>query len=251
MLEIKNLAVTYNGKGEEVNALGPINIDIKNGDIYAVIGPSGCGKSTFLNVLAGIIKDYKGEVLLDKEKLTPYNKVIGLIPQNSGLLPWKTCMENCMLPLKIKKRKVDNNIKNRIEYIFDKLNISSLKHRYPNELSGGQRQRVATAKAFIMNPDVLLMDEPFSALDTIIREEAQELFLDMWNKYKTTTVFITHSVEEAIYMGKKIIVMSNHPGTIIEKIDNPLFNKKDFREGENYKELSKNIRELIKKGWEA
>lgn len=139
--------------------------------------------------------------------------------------------------------------KERIEFILNKLSINSLKHRFPNELSGGQKQRVAIARAFILNPDLLLMDEPFSALDALTREEAQELFIDIWNKYKTTTVFVTHSIEEALYMGKKIIIMSQGPGTIVEVIDNPLFNTENLRQSEDYLKLSTHIRSIIKKGW--
>jgi NitT/TauT family transport system ATP-binding protein len=124
-----------------------------------------------------------------------------------------------------------------------------LQDRYPNQLSGGQKQRVSIARAFIMNPDLLLMDEPFSALDALTREEAQELFIDIWNKYKPTTIFVTHSIEEAVYMGKKIIILSHCPGAIVEVIDNPLFNTENLRENEEYLKLSSHIRSIIKKGW--
>jgi NitT/TauT family transport system ATP-binding protein len=130
-----------------------------------------------------------------------------------------------------------------------KLDILHLKHRYPNELSGGQKQRVSIARAFIMNPDLLLMDEPFSALDALTREEAQELFINLWNEYKVTTVFVTHSIEEAIFMGKKIVIMSKAPGTIVEIIDNPLFNTENLRQNEEYFKLSSYIRNIIKRGW--
>lgn len=249
MLEIKNLTVSYNSEKKIVNALGPISMEIASGDIYAVIGPSGCGKSTLLHVLSGIIKDYKGLVLLNAEGINPKKHHIGFIPQNFGLLPWKNVQKNCLLSLKIKGTTVDSVINERIQYILNKLNIQSLMNRYPNELSGGQKQRVAIARAFIMNPDLLLMDEPFSALDALTREEAQELFIGIWNQYKTTTVFVTHSIEEAIYMGKKIVIMSHCPGTIVEIIDNPLFNTENLRQNEAYLKLSAYLRGIIKKGW--
>lgn len=249
MLEIVNLSVSYGTEKNMVNALGPINMEIEDGDIYAVIGPSGCGKSTLLHVLSGIIKPYQGEVLLNSQVLNPKKHNIGFIPQNFGLLPWKNVQKNCLLSLKIKGKAVDSAISQRIDHIQNKLGINSLKDRYPNEISGGQKQRVAIARAFIMNPDLLLMDEPFSALDALSREEAQELFIDIWNQYNTTTLFVTHSIEEAIYIGKKIVIMSHCPGTIVEIIDNPLFNTPDLRQNEEYLKLSSHIRGIIKKGW--
>lgn len=249
MVVIDNLTVNYKSDKELVHALGPISLQITAGDVYAVIGPSGCGKSTLLNVLSGLLKDHIGQVLLNNEALNPKKHNIGFIPQNFGLLPWMNVEKNCMLSLKIKGTHIDETVKERIEYILNKLDINSLRNRYPNELSGGQKQRVAIARSFIMNPDLLLMDEPFSALDALTREEAQELFISIWNEYKTTTVFVTHSIEEAIYMGKKIVIMSHCPGTIVEIIDNPLFNTADLRQNEDYLKLSSYIRSIIKKGW--
>ncbi|WP_326512164.1 ABC transporter ATP-binding protein [Clostridium intestinale] len=249
MLNINNLTVNYKSNNQIINALGPINMTIAEGDIYAIIGPSGCGKSTLLNVLSGIIKSSTGDVLLNDKSLNPKTHNIGLIPQNFGLLPWKSVQKNCLLALKIKGVKVDSSLTERIELIQTKLGINELKDRYPNELSGGQKQRVAIARAFIMNPDILLMDEPFSALDALTREEAQELFINIWNQYKLTTLFITHNIEEAIYMGKKIVIMSHCPGTIVEIIDNPLFNTENLREDERYLKLSSYLRSIIKRGW--
>jgi len=249
MLEINELTVYYKSKMNIVNALGPISMRIESGDIIAIIGPSGCGKSTFLYVLSGIIKEYGGQATLNGTRIDPEAHAIGFIPQNFGLLPWKNVEKNCSLSLRIKKKIITNEVKERIGYIMNKLSISDLKDRYPNELSGGQKQRVAIARAFIMNPDLLLMDEPFSALDALTREEAQELFIDIWNQYRPTTVFVTHSIEEAIYIGKKIIIMSHCPGNIVEIIDNPLFNTEDLRQNEEFLKLSAHIRNIIKKGW--
>lgn len=247
MLQINELSVSYQSKQHAIHALGPINLSIEEGDIYAVIGPSGCGKSTLLHVLSGVIAKYSGQVFLRGEKLSAKAHSIGFIPQNYGLLPWRNVEQNCLLSLHIKKINMDSRIKERIGYILEKLDIASLLHRYPNELSGGQSQRAAIARSFIMNPDILLMDEPFSALDALTREEAQELFISIWNQYKVTTIFVTHSIEEAIYMGKKIVIMSDSPGTIVEVIDNPLFNTENLRENEDCLKLSKHIRNIISK----
>ena len=250
MIQIKDLSVFYESKKEKVKALGPISIDIEPEDICAIIGPSGCGKTTLLNVLSGIIKEYEGELILNSEKLNPHIHNIGLIPQNFGLLPWKTVEENCILPLKIKKSNLDNKeIIRKMDLMMKRLDIYDLKHRYPKELSGGQKQRVSIVRSFLMNPDLLLMDEPFSALDAIIREEAEELFLDLWNENKSNTFFVTHSIDEALYMGKKIIVISNTPGQIIDVIDNILFNNKEYKNHPDYSKHFSYIKALVKGGW--
>lgn len=251
MLEIENLSASYMSNKNNIHALGPITMKIESGDIIAIIGPSGCGKSTFLHVLSGIIKDHSGQATLNGTPLNPKIHYIGFIPQNFGLLPWRNIEKNCLLSLKIKHKPITEDLKKRFDYIINKLDIASLMDRYPRELSGGQKQRAAIARAFIMNPDLLLMDEPFSALDALTREEAQELFIDVWNQYKPTTVFVTHSIEEAIYMGKKIVIMSHSPGTIVEIIDNPLFNTVNLRQNEEYLKLSSHIRNIIKEGWKV
>lgn len=249
MIQIKDLSVFYESKNEKIKALGPISIEVDSEDICAIIGPSGCGKTTLLNVLCGIIKEYEGKVLLNSEELNPHTHNIGLIPQNFGLLPWKTVEENCILPLKIKKANLNNEDSiNKMDIMMKRLGIYELKYRYPKELSGGQKQRVSIVRSFLMRPDLLLMDEPFSALDAIIREEAQELFLDMWNENKSNTFFVTHSIDEALYMGKKIIVISNRPGKIVDIIDNNLFNNKEYKNHPSYAKMFSNIKALVKGG---
>lgn len=245
MIEIKDLSVKYEGEKEQVLALDRIDISIDKGEIYTFIGPSGCGKSTLLHVLAGIQRNYTGSVLIDGTKVNPIIHRIGLVPQNYGLLPWKNIYDNALLGLKIKGEKKEGYEK----YIFEKLGLSSMLKRYPKELSGGQKQRVAIARAFILKPDLLLMDEPFSALDTITREEMQELFLNTWKENKVTTVFITHSVDEAIYLGRKIAVMSPSPGKIVEIIENSAFGLEDLRLRDEYHNMSKKIRKIIEKSW--
>lgn len=246
MIAIKDLSVKYHGKNEETLALDQVNINIARGDIYTFIGPSGCGKSTFLYVLSGILKDYKGMVSIDGQPIDPKSQRIGLILQNYGLLPWKTVYQNAMLGLKIKKgRPVLDEYSS---YIFEQLGIDNLLTRYPKELSGGQQQRVAIARAFILKPDLLLMDEPFSALDAISREEMQELFLKTWKENNVTTIFITHSVDEALYLGNKIAVFSPSPGRILEVLDNPCFQMDNLRFREEYHDMSIQLRKILNRG---
>lgn len=242
MIEIKDLSVKYGAKNEEVLALDRINITIETGAIYTFIGPSGCGKSTLLYVLSGIQQDYSGMVLIDDRPVNPRVQRIGLILQNYGLLPWKNVRQNIMLGVKIKGQKQQDEY---CQYILQELGIDQLLDRYPKELSGGQQQRVAIARAFLLQPDILLMDEPFSALDAISREEMQELFFKIWQEHNVTTVFITHSVDEALYLGSKIAVFSAAPGRILQVMDNPCFKQDNLRSRDDYYSISAKLRKMI------
>ncbi|MEQ8174500.1 MAG: ABC transporter ATP-binding protein [Syntrophomonadaceae bacterium] len=243
MISIKDLSVSYQGKNENTLALDRLTIDIGRGDIYTFIGPSGCGKSTLLYVLSGILRDYEGQVTIDGQPINARTQRIGLILQNYGLLPWKNVYHNIMLGTKIKNGQKSLDEYGR--YIIDQLGIEHLLSRYPRELSGGQQQRVAIARAFILKPDLLLMDEPFSALDAITREEMQELFLKIWKQNSVTTVFITHSVDEALYLGSKIVVFSSPPGRIMEVIDNPCFRLDNLRFCDEYYDMSMKLRTIL------
>ena len=247
MIEIKELSVEYeNQHSLNLLALQNLNLHIEKGKIYTFIGPSGCGKSTFLYVLAGILKNYKGSVLLNGGPIDTKKQRIGLILQNYGLLPWKNVHDNCMLGLKIKDKQKTPDEYSR--YILRELGINELLKRYPRELSGGQQQRVAIARAFILKPDLLLMDEPFSALDAISREELQSLFLKIWQNNNVTTVFITHSVDEALYLGGKVVVFSHSPGRILEIVDNPYFHQENFHHQPEYYALLTKLRQILAKG---
>ncbi len=245
MIEIKDLVVKYRRRNEETLVLDNININIGTGDIYTFIGPSGCGKSTLLYVLSGILGDYTGSVSIDGRAIDPKTQRIGLILQNYGLLPWKNVYHNTMLGMKIKN---DQQVLDDYgRYILQQLGIDALLDRYPKELSGGQQQRVAIARAFILRPDLLLMDEPFSALDAISREELQDLFLKIWKENNVTTAFITHSVDEALYLGSKIVVFSAAPGKILEVVDNPCFQLDNLRFRDEYHDMCINLRKILDK----
>lgn len=247
MISIKNLKVQYKNKGTNVTAIENINLNIEKGEICTVIGPSGGGKSTLLKVLAGIIKDYDGEVLIAGKDVNPKTHRIGFIPQNYGLVKWKTVEENIFLSAKIKDKK-KNIDKDYYEKILKKLKIENLKNRYPSELSGGQRQRVSIARAFLLKPNLLLMDESFSALDTMTREEVQELFIEVWKENRVTTVLVTHDIREAIYLGNKVVVVSSSPGKVIRAIKNPLFGKVYSETSEEFGQFKKGLVTILKGG---
>jgi NitT/TauT family transport system ATP-binding protein len=246
MIEIQGLKVSYKTKNEKHLALNNINFSMSSNEIVAFIGPSGCGKSTLLYVLSGIINNYEGNVLINGEKLNPKKQKIGLILQNYGLLPWKNIYQNAILGLDSKSVKSDGKY---IDYILEVLGLKKLLKRYPGEISGGQRQRAAIARSFILKPDLLLMDEPFSALDAMTREDMQGLFLKVWHENKVPSFFITHSIEEAIYIGKKIVILSKSPGSILRTIENPLFAASDIRLKKEYYEMLIYLRKLIKEDW--
>jgi len=246
VISVQELSVAYGENQQLTPALDKVTIDIASGQIYTFIGPSGCGKSTFLYILAGILKEFQGSVTIDGKPVDPHKQRIGLILQNYGLLPWKNVHQNAMLGAKIKAQPADDLY---VRFIFQQLGIEDLLGRYPKELSGGQQQRVAIARAFILKPDLLLMDEPFSALDAITREEIQDLFLKIWKQHQVTTVFITHSVDEALYLGSKIVVFSPAPGKIIEVIDNPCFQLENLRARDEYYRMSKQLRKMLSEEW--
>ena len=245
-VRIKHLSVNYvSGRGN-VEALHDLSLDLSEGGIYAVIGPSGCGKSTLLHVLGGITTDYQGEVSINGQKPNPKKQSIGLIPQNYGLLPWKRVKDNIYLSSRIKRLPEDTGYN---EEIIRTLELTDLLERYPNELSGGQRQRVAIARSFIQKPELLLMDEPFSALDTLTAEKCRNLFIEIWKRHKVTTLFITHNLEEAVQIGKHIIILGKAPGSLVETVENPLMQPGAERTSEACLRQAGQIRQLIKQEW--
>lgn len=245
MLIIKNISVSFGA----TEVLKQINLSIKNGEIYSVIGPSGCGKSSLLHALCHIVQPYEGEILLDEEALNPKKHKIAFVPQHYGLLDWLRVDKNILLPQDIRKEKDTADFHSHYQNILDGLDLNNLKKRYPRELSGGQRQRVALARAFVQGPDILLMDEPFSALDALTAENSQELFLNLWKKNKTTTVFTTHNVFEAVKMGKYIVLFSQAPGQIVKIIENPLYQEGTLKDEQEFIRFTQELKEEIKTLW--
>ena len=243
-LQIKNLSLTYNQK-QKTTAIQDLSLTINQGETCVLIGPSGCGKSSLINILAGNITSYNGDVTLNNAPINHKQSNIGLISQNYGLLPWRNVYNNITLPLKIKGINIKDQQQN-INYIMEQLGIQTLAKRYVGRLSGGQKQRVAIASAFALTPlNMLLMDEPFSALDSITREQSQALFLDIWAKQRPLTIIVTHSIDEAIVLGKKIVVLSNAPATIVDIIDNTAFGLDNIRTTSQYAKVNSHIRNLI------
>lgn len=228
LLKIKNLNVNYGDK----KVLKKLNMNIAKGEIQALIGPSGSGKSTLLKTIAGINDISGGSIEISGKILSPKTHTIGYIPQDFGLLKWKTVRENISIGALIKKISPSDSF----DDIVNELGIKKLLNSYPNELSGGEKQRVAIARALLIEPDILLMDEPFSALDSYTKESAINLILNIWKKHKVTCLIVTHDIESAIYLGEKIIVM-NKMGCIEDVKENKLFSLAYTQNFNAYKEM--------------
>lgn len=209
------------GRRQQISALQDFNLDIREGEFFTILGPSGCGKSTFLNVLAGLAHKTSGSITIDGRPAEGINLHQGVVFQGYALFPWRTVLQNIEMGLEIRKVPKRER-KETAEHFLNLVGLSGFAHRYPHELSGGMRQRVAIARALAYSPDLLLMDEPFAALDAQTREILQAELLHIWEAHKKTIVFITHSLDEAIYLSDRIAVMTHRPGRIKSILDVPL-----------------------------
>lgn len=247
MIKIRNMAVRYKNFNGSLLALDGVNLRIKKGETCAIIGPSGCGKTTLLFVLAGLIPFYSGQVLLNREPIKPKRKKTALILQDYGLLPWKNVWDNVSLGLSIRKFSPADQVR-KVTSILKRLDLLSFKNYYPAQLSGGMRQRVAIARALTLEPDLLLMDESFSALDAVTREELQELLLSIWQGKKATILLVTHSIEEAVYLGQRIVIFSSAPGSITSNISNPYFGDPQLKRRPEFYHICNKVRSLLEEG---
>jgi NitT/TauT family transport system ATP-binding protein len=241
MLITRGLCVNY---GDEA-ALKDIDIQIPGQSTCAIIGPSGCGKTTLLYSLAGLIKPSAGQVLVNGQPVTGIRKETGVILQNHGLLPWKRVWQNIALGLVV--RGCDKQtISERVDAILKELDMTAHKDKFPAQLSGGQKQRVAIARTLVTLPDLMLLDEASSALDEITREHIQDLLLSIYKKRLITLVFITHSIEEAVFLGQKILVMGE--GRIRHEIGNPWFGDEGLRLRPEFYSMCMEVRRLLAEG---
>lgn len=238
MIEVKNIDVCY---GEE-KALDKLSLNIEKNTTCAVIGPSGCGKTTLLYTLAGIIKPASGNIFIGGQELTGIRKDTGLILQDYGLLPWKTVWDNISFPLKSRGVKKDT-VNNKVCSILKSLGMYEYAKKFPGELSGGQKQRVAIGRTLALEPDLLLMDEASSALDAITKEHIQNLILNIYKERQLTLVMVTHNIEEAVFLGQKIIVMSD--GEVKHIIDNPHFGADNLRNSLEFYKVCLEVRKWL------
>ena len=247
MVAVEDVALTYGDGDESVEALAGASFALGRGSSCAIIGPSGCGKSTLLYVLAGLLVPTSGRVSIGGEPVRPKRPGTALILQDYGLFPWKTVRENAALGLDIRgiPRKESGVL---VEGALRQVGLWEFRDRYPAQLSGGQRQRVAIARSLALSPDLLLMDEPFSSLDALTREGLQDLLLKTWVEDGLTTVLVTHSIEEAVFLGRRILVFSPRPGRVIASIENPGAGDPAYRSRPEFYRTCTLVREELDKG---
>lgn len=216
-IEINHLTKQFNGKDSVVTALSDINLKIQEGSFTSIIGGSGCGKSTLIRIIAGLELEYEGEYTLFGEKVTGPSREKGLIFQDHRLLPWLSVKENIRFSLPKEEKKNNDLIMDSLK----RVGLQDFANALPKELSGGMAQRVAIARALANKPRVLLLDEPFGALDALTKIHMQEEMIKIWEQEKITMIIVTHDIDEAVYLGQNVVLMTPHPGKIkdVEKVN--------------------------------
>jgi NitT/TauT family transport system ATP-binding protein len=246
MLKIEGVSHSFSGPSGTVDALDSITVQIEAGEFVSIVGPSGSGKTTLLQIIAGLITPTKGAVLLDEIPIDRPRPEIGLIFQKSNLMPWRTARENITLPLELDGVGKDERHA-RADAVLDRLGLLDFAGAYPAELSGGMVQRLAIGRALIHDPAVLLLDEPFGALDAMTREQMQIELLRIWSNARKTAIMVTHSITEAVFTADRVLVMSRRPGQIRAEIVVPLPRPRrlDMLHAPEFGMLTKRIREGI------
>lgn len=224
-LSMSGISKTYGNGATAVAALDKISIDIAESDFVSVVGPSGCGKTTLLWIIAGLQSATQGNLFLDDQALDGPNPHIGMMFQEANLLPWKNVRQNVELPFEIRKQSIPQE---RIAMLLERVGLSEFSESMPRELSGGMQQRAAIVRALAPDPDVLLMDEPFGALDAFTRDEMNMLIEEIWMETGKTVVLITHSIEEAVFLSNKVHVLSARPGRLERTVNVPFERKRTF-----------------------
>ncbi|MCF3641442.1 ABC transporter ATP-binding protein [Rhizobium sp. TRM95111] len=245
------LGLTFETGDGPVHALTGVDLTVGKGDFVSFIGPSGCGKTTFLRVIADLEKPTSGTITVNG--MTPEearrNRAYGYVFQAAALYPWRTIEDNVALPLEIMGY-TSAERKARIARTLDLVNLTGFGKKYPWQLSGGMQQRASIARALAFDADLLLMDEPFGALDEIVRDHLNEQLLKLWAATEKTICFVTHSIPEAVYLSTKIVVMSPRPGRVTDVIDSPLPKERplDIRETPEFLEIAHRVREGLRAG---
>lgn len=217
-LRLQDVRKDFAARGRSVTALDGITLDVARGEFLSIVGPSGCGKSTLLDLLGGLTAPTSGQILLDGTPVSGPGLDRGLVFQQYALLPWRTAQENVEFGLEAKGLRKAERRAIAAEHLA-LVGLSTFADRYPHELSGGMKQRVAIARSLAYQPDVLLMDEPFAALDAQTREALQDELLRIWRTTGTTVVFITHGIDEAVYLGQRVAVLTSRPGRLKDVVD--------------------------------
>ena len=217
-VELRHVSKTFHGNGQTVKALEDISLQVMPGEFVTVIGPSGSGKSTLFNLIVGLLEPDTGEICLDGEVCHRRAGRVGYMPQRDLLLPWRRVLDNVILPLEISGVPRDE-AHARARELLPLFGLEDFAEAYPSALSGGMRQRAALLRTMLAERDILLLDEPFGALDALTRRELQDWLLGVWHRFGQTVIFVTHDVEEALYLGDRVIVLSPRPGRVIKALE--------------------------------
>ncbi len=217
-VSFKQIGHTYHTDKQSVTVLKDVNFNVNKHEFVAIVGPSGCGKSTLLRLLSGLIEPSEGEIRVFGHNINGPREDIGIVFQKPTLLPWKNVLDNVLFPLKHKFGRVSDKERVFAKSLLKKVGLADFETSMPDQLSGGMQQRVGIARALLLNPDILIMDEPFSALDALTREEMGFELQRIWSEKPKTVLFITHSISEAVLLADKVLVMGPRPSTVLEEI---------------------------------
>ncbi|GIZ53177.1 ABC transporter ATP-binding protein [Noviherbaspirillum aridicola] len=224
LLQVRDLTLEYRASRRLVRATHEVSFDVHRADRFVLLGPSGCGKSTLLKAVGGFVKPAAGSISLNGQAVRgPGPDRVVVFQEFDQLPPWKTVRENVMFPLLASRRASRREAEERARYWLDKVGLDRFAGAYPHTLSGGMKQRVAIARALAMQPDILLMDEPFAALDALTRRKMQEELQALWEEVRFTLLFVTHSIEEALVVGNRILLLSPHPGRVRAELNSHQF----------------------------
>lgn len=244
MLAFHDVTLTYEGSDRAVRALDGFRLEVAPGEPIAVIGASGCGKSTALLVAAGLLTPQGGRVAIDGQAVDRPRRETALILQEYGLLPWKTVADNASLGLVVRGMS-RRQAREAASEALARVGLAEFARAYPGELSGGMRQRLALARAVALEADLLLMDEPLSALDALTREDLQDVLLGLWSKRAHSQVLVTHSIEEAVFLGRRVVVMTPRPGRVAAVVENPEMGSAGYRQSPVFYERCAELRRLL------
>jgi NitT/TauT family transport system ATP-binding protein len=230
-LSIQGAGKTYNPGREATVALRNVSFEVGSGEFVSILGASGCGKSTLLMMVSGLEPITAGRVLIGGEAVSRPRPDVGIIFQDATLLPWQTALQNVLFPIEIMRRSIAE-YRPKAEELLALVGLQDVMHKKPAQLSGGMRQRVAICRALVHNPSLLLLDEPFSALDAITRDELNVALLDIWERYQQTAVFVTHSIREAVYLSDRVIVLGGRPAGVVADVQVPFARPRPFSIGD-------------------
>ena len=245
-ISLARVSKSYGRGRKAVEAVDLIDLDIRHNEFVSLLGPSGCGKSTLMLMMAGLVEPTSGTISIQGRKVVGPQRTTGIVFQDPVLLPWRTVLDNVLLPIELMGENVESYRDHAVE-LLTIAGIADFADRLPNELSGGMRQRAGICRALVQYPTLLLMDEPFSALDAITRDEMNLELLRIWERDRKTVLFITHSIPEAIFLSDRVIVMSKRPGLIIEDISIPFSRPRqiELQETVQFAQLRARVRKLI------